>query len=62
VEDSTKGSFTIPSFVLSALSPTPTAGNIFIGTHPLSNPVQIQGVDLAYFMDGSSDSKSVGFR
>jgi hypothetical protein len=59
-EDSSKGSFTIPSFILSMLPPA--GGGMFISPHPLSQPVTIPGVDLAYFMDGSSDTKSVSYQ
>jgi hypothetical protein len=62
VEDATKGSFTIPSFILSALSPSQTGGVVFIGAHPLSRQVAIPGLDFAYFMDGSSDSRTLGLR
>jgi uncharacterized protein (TIGR03437 family) len=58
-EDTLKGSFTIPSFVLSALPAGASGGAMFIGPHPLSQPVTIPGVDLSYFIDGSSDSESV---
>jgi hypothetical protein len=58
-EDTLKGSFTIPSFVLSALPAASSGGAMFIGPHPLSQPVTIPGVDLSYFIDGSSDSESV---
>jgi len=34
-------------------------GRMFISPHPLSQQVTIPGIDLAYFIDGSSDSKSV---
>jgi hypothetical protein len=64
VEDASAGSFTIPSFVLSVL-PATTGGRLsgmFISPHPLSHPVTIPGVDLAYFMDGSNDSKSVVYQ
>jgi len=56
-EDASVGSFTIPSFILSLL-PAGT-GEMFISPHPLSHQVTIPGVDLAYFMDGSNDSRSV---
>jgi uncharacterized protein (TIGR03437 family) len=62
VEDTTKGSFTVPSFVLSALPATASGGVLFIGPHPLSRQVPIPGVDFAYFIDGSSDSKSVAYQ
>ena len=59
-EQSQKGSFTVPSFVLSAL---PTAsGYLFVAPHPFSNPVTIPGLDLAYFINGSADYKAVEFR
>lgn len=61
-EDSSKGSFTIPGFILSLLPPAATGGGMFISPHPLSRQVTIPGVDLAYFMDGSDDSKSVVYR
>jgi uncharacterized protein (TIGR03437 family) len=59
-EDASVGSFTIPSFILSLL-PAAT-GEMFISPHPLLHQVTIPGVDLAYFMDGSSDSKSVVYQ
>jgi len=58
-EYTSKGSFTIPSFILSVLPPAATGGVMFISPHPLSRKVTIPGVDLAYFIDGSNDSKSV---
>lgn len=58
-EDTSKGSFTIPSFILSLLPPAAGGGVMFISPHPLSHQVTIPGVDAAYFMDGSNDSKSV---
>jgi len=41
---------------------TTTGGVIFIGPHPMSEQVTIPGFDLAYFADGSSDSRSVAFQ
>jgi uncharacterized protein (TIGR03437 family) len=61
-EDSSKGSFTIPSFILSALPPAATGGMMFVSPHPLSRQVTIPGLDLAYFMDGSNDSRSVEYQ
>jgi hypothetical protein len=62
-EDGQKGTFTIPSFVLSAL-PSTNSGSayLFIAPHPLSNPVTIPGLDLAYFINGSSDYRRVTLR
>jgi uncharacterized protein (TIGR03437 family) len=59
-EDASKGSFTIPSFILSTLGAS--SGAVFIGSHPLSQKAVIPGIDLAYFVDGSSDSKTILFR
>jgi hypothetical protein len=61
-EDITKGSFTIPSFILSALPAAASGGAMFIAPHPLSQPVTIPGADLGYFIDGSSDSRSVVYQ
>ena len=61
-EDVSKGSFTIPSFTLSALHPTGTRSVMFIGPHPLSRQVTIPGIDLAYFADTSSDSKALTYQ
>jgi hypothetical protein len=58
-EDVSQGSFTIPSFIISTLPAAATGGMMFISPHPLSRQVTIQGLDLAYFMDGSNDSRSV---
>ena len=57
-EDAAKGSFTIPSFILAANS-TKANGTIFIGQHPLTRQVAIPGTDVAWFVDGSSDSTTV---
>ena len=50
VEDARQGTFTIPSFVLSALPPTAGASaTLFIAQHPFSNSIPIPGFDLAFF-------------
>jgi uncharacterized protein (TIGR03437 family) len=59
-EDGGKGTFTIPSYILSSIYAT-TTGILFISPHPLSNPVTIPGIDAAYFADASSDSVNVAF-
>ena len=61
VEDATKRSFTIPSFILSAL-PAATKGGLFVSPHLLSQGVSISGVDLAYFMNAGRDSQAVAFK
>jgi len=62
-EDSAKGSFTIPAFILSAL---PAASSryayMFVAPHPLSTVVAIPGLDLAYFVNGSSDYQAIELR
>lgn len=61
--DAGSGSFTIPSYILSSLNSTVSgAGILGIASHPLSNQITIPGMDLAYFVDGSSDSLSVTFQ
>jgi hypothetical protein len=60
VEDSSKGTFTIPSFVLSQM-PAVTGGTLFISPHPLTHQISIPGLDLAYFADASSNSKTVSY-
>jgi uncharacterized protein (TIGR03437 family) len=60
VEDTQKGTFTIPQFVLGALTPS-QHGALFISPHPLDRQVTIPGLDLAYIMDGSADPLSLEF-
>lgn len=60
-EDASKGTFTVPSFVLSLLPAANSGAGVFVIPHPLSHPVTIPGLDLAYFMDGSNGSKPVVF-
>jgi hypothetical protein len=57
-ENAQKGAFTIPQFVLSALSGGQNAA-LFIAPYPLNNPVTIPGLDLAYIADAGSDSRTV---
>ena len=60
VEDAERGTFTVPAFVLSALPPTDSSDSyFFIAPHPFSSRVSIVGLDLAYFVNGSSDYRSV---
>jgi uncharacterized protein (TIGR03437 family) len=62
-EDGGKGTFTIPSYILSSMNATANAKGILgISPHPLSNQIAIPGIDLAYFIDGSSDSANVTFK
>ena len=61
-EAASAGSFTIPSFMLSTLPAAATGGGMFISPHPLSRQVTIPGIDLAYFMDGSNDAKSLVYQ
>jgi len=61
VEETRKEAFTVPQFVLSAL-PVAKEGTIFVAPHPLSNPVTIPGLDLAFLGDGSNDSRELAIR
>ena len=62
VEDAGKGTFTVPSYVVSSVPATPSGGGlIWIAPHPLSSQITIPDMDLAYFIDGSYDSVSMEF-
>lgn len=62
-EDAGKATFTIPSYILSSVNATANAkGVVAISPNPLSNQITIPGIDLAYFIDGSSDSANVTFQ
>ena len=61
--DAGAGSFTVPTYILSSLNATGTGkGGLGIAGHPLSNLISIPGLDIAYFVDGSSDSVNVTFK
>jgi uncharacterized protein (TIGR03437 family) len=61
-EDAGKGTFTIPSYILSSINATTAAnGILWISPNPLSNQIAIPGIDAAYFADGSNDSVNVAF-
>jgi len=61
-EDAGKGTFTIPSYIISSVNSTTAAnGILWISPNPLSNQITIPGIDAAYFADGSTDSVSVAF-
>lgn len=62
-EDGGKGTFTIPSYILSSMNPTGTGkGGLLLSPHPLSHQITIPGIDLAYFIDGSSSTVGVTFK
>ncbi len=62
-EDGGKGTFTVPNYILASMNATASGkGTVGISPHPLSNPITIPGIDLAYFVDGSSDSVNVTFK
>ena len=62
-EDSAKGSFTIPAFALAALPAVSSRyAYMFVAPHPLSNLVSLPGLDVAYFVNGSSDYQAVELR
>ncbi len=55
-EAADKGSFTVPAYIMQSLWPTPDAsGALLISYGPTSQPVNIPGLDGAWFVDGSSD-------
>jgi hypothetical protein len=61
--DGGAGTFTIPAYILSSMNATASGkGVLAISPHPLSNQITIPGIDLAYFIDGSSDSVNVTFK
>ncbi len=59
-EDSRKGTFSIPEFVLSALPSA--AGTLFLAPHPMNKQVQVPGLDLAFISEGSYDARDVAFQ
>jgi uncharacterized protein (TIGR03437 family) len=55
-EAAEKGTFTVPTYITQALWPTPDgSGAVFISYGPASQPLNIPGLDGAWFIDGSSD-------
>jgi hypothetical protein len=59
-EDTGKGTFTVPTVFLSAFQPSSeNPVTLFLGQHPLERQIAIPGLDLAWFIDGSSDSTTV---
>ena len=63
-EAADKGTFTIPAYIMQTLWPTPDAsGALLISYGPTSQPLNISGLDGAWFVDGSSDEvKHVVFK
>jgi hypothetical protein len=62
VEETSKGMFTVPQFVLGALGADATGGTLFISPHPLNQRVIATGLDLVFIGDSSSDSRTVKFQ
>jgi len=61
-EDAGKGTFSIPSYILSSVNTTAAAnGILWISPNPLSSQIAIPGIDAAYFVDGSTDSVNAAF-
>ncbi len=55
-EAAEKGTFTIPVYIMQTLWPTPDAsGALLLSYGPTSQPLNIPGLDGAWFVDGSSD-------
>jgi uncharacterized protein (TIGR03437 family) len=62
-EDGGKGTFTIPAYILSSMNPTASGkGGLVLSPHPFGNQIAIPGIDLAYFIDGSSSTMNVTFK
>jgi uncharacterized protein (TIGR03437 family) len=62
-EDGGKGTFTIPGYILSLMNSTASGkGGLVLSPHPFSNQISIPGIDLAYFIDGSSSTMNVTFK
>ncbi len=62
-EDGGKGTFTIPAYILSSMNPTASGkGGLVLSPHPFANQIAIPGIDLAYFIDGSSSTMNVTFK
>jgi hypothetical protein len=63
-EAADKGTFTVPTYILQTLWPTPDAsGGLLINYGPTSQPLNIPGLDGAWFLDGSSDQvKNIVFK
>lgn len=58
-EDTSRGTFSVPAVFLSMFKPTAGQVTVLIGQHPLERQIAIPGLDLAWFMDLSSDSLTV---
>jgi hypothetical protein len=63
VEDSRKGTFTVPPYVLSALPAVRASrGYLFLMSHPFESTFQAPGLDAGFFANFSNDSRQVEFR
>ncbi len=61
-EDAGKGTFSIPSYILSTVQATTKSnGLIWISANPLANQISVPGLDSAALVDASSDSVGVVF-
>jgi uncharacterized protein (TIGR03437 family) len=61
--DSGAGTFTIPSYILSAMWPTPdNSGALVIAADPRSEEISIPGLDVAWFVDLSTGLVNVIFK
>jgi uncharacterized protein (TIGR03437 family) len=55
-EAADKGTFTVPTYITQSLWPTPDgSGALLVSYGPTSQPLNIPGLDGAWFVDGSSD-------
>ena len=61
VADVSQETLTVPDFVLNAM-PHTSDGSVFLTAHPLQNLFTAPGIDVGFFADLSSDSKTIGYQ
>jgi uncharacterized protein (TIGR03437 family) len=63
VADGGAGTFTVPAYILASINPSgPGKGGLLLAPHPLDTQITVPGLDLVYFLDGSSATESVTFQ
>lgn len=61
VADASAQALTVPDFVLNAM-PHTSDGSVFLTAHPLQNLFSAPGIDVGFFANLSSDSKTIGYQ
>ncbi len=61
-ENAAKGTFTVPTVFLSKVGRAGDSAVLFLAPHPFDHPLTIPGMDLGYFVDGSTDLKQLSLR